>query len=171
MKVFLLAEIKATLRRTTLEDRNKFQHFLTRTIFFSEHASFKIASLFYIHLIYKLNMNLVTKGITFSWNIDIDECWYSTFAKTIANFRCCLNMRTKLRQRCIPKRRVVNGQIGRYVCIYGNDFCEHIQNASILSVECFVITVIAYYVRKPRIPMRHWRFYFCIEEYALLSSL
>ena len=55
----------------------------------------------------------------------------------------------------------------RMVTISANTH-THTQNVPILSVECFVITVIAYYVRTRRIRMRHLAFLFCIQEYTLL---
>lgn len=73
----------------------------------------------------------------------------STFATIIINFHRYLRMKMKSRW-CGAFRGIANCQIQRYVytreCVYVNYPFEYAQNAPILGVECFVITVIAYYV-------------------------
>lgn len=108
----------------------------------------------YLHSIGCFPLRLLLIGITFyifilflranevgSEGIILKNRYRKTFANKITNSR--LNIRHISRR--LPES--TDRTLYIHVHIYGNDFCEHTQNASIPSVECFVITVITYYMR------------------------
>lgn len=83
---------------------------------------------FYISLLFLSANELRSEGII------LKNRYRKTFANKITNSR--LNIRH------ISRRLDQTDRTLRVIYIYGNDFCEHTQNAPIPSVECFVITII-----------------------------